>query len=208
MCTTFHIIPRRENPQRYDRNKKINSLIQKSFEDSISEFLEAPYPVYGGVIADDVFREWNSSKNKDIPYSSSTLGQSGCAVFTFHQGLRYSTKSVPTISTLAHVLASEEYYEPGKGTWHNLFDHWGLRRASDIKEVFDYFMLTIKERPIVTVLVSNKDYPYSESGVGSHFINLVGLTCKGFLIDDPNQEDRLFLEFKKILPAIHIAWIW
>lgn len=202
----FGIPPRRETPERYDLNREINTLIQKGFKDSVSKFLANPYQVFDYAVNEDFEREWNSDDNKDVPYGSSTLGESGCAVYAFHQGLRYRNGSVPRISNLACILAEEGYYEPGKGTWHNLFDHWGLRRASDIKEVFDAF--DVKEFPLVTVLVSNKLYPPSKSSSGSHFVNLVGLVHGGFLIEDPSRKNRLHLDFNKILPAIQIAWIW
>lgn len=206
MSTYFNISLRREEPDRYDQNREINTLIQKNFKDSVSKFLENPYPVYDYSGEDDFNREWNSPKNKDIPYSSSTLGESGCAVYVFHQGLRYRKGSIPSIEQLAQILAENGYYEPGKGTWHCLFDHWGLRRASNIKEIFD--TLDIKELPLITILVSNQLYPVSKSGSGSHFVNIVGVTQNGFLIDDPNKENRLFLEFERVLPSVQVAWLW
>lgn len=204
--TYFSIPPRRETPERYDLNREINNLIQKGFKDSISNFLSNPYPVYDYAVKEDFDREWNSDKNINVPYGSSTLGESGCAVYAFHQGLRYRNGSVPLISDLARTLAEEGYYEPGKGTWHNLFDHWNLRRASDIKEVFD--ALDVKEFPLITVLVANKLYPASKSNSGSHFVNIVGLVHEGFLIEDPSRKNRLHMRFEKILPAVQIAWIW
>lgn len=206
--TIFTLTPRQESPTRYDRNKEINRLIQDAFQNSIKEFLETPYPVPEYSSTEDAERQWNDSKNRDISYTiHTTLGQSGCAIYAFHQGLRLERgyKSL-TLPELADEVGCNNYYEPGKGTYHNLFDHFGLKRASDIHEVFDAFGILHKR--VVTVLVANKLYPGTESTSGNHFINVVGTTSSGLLIDDPNRERRIFLKFEKILPAMLVAWIW
>lgn len=204
----FKLTQRFENPTRYNSNKVINNLIQNAFKESIRKFLDAPYPVSEYSSEADLERQWNCPKNQAIAYTiHSTLGQSGCAVYTFHQGLRLERNCKDlTLPELTDEIAYNIYYEPGKGTYHNLFDHYGLKRASDIQEVFDAF--GINHKGVVTVLVSNKFYPKSQSKAGNHFVNIVGTTSHGLLIEDPNFENRIFLKFEEVLPAMLVAWIW
>lgn len=208
----FLINDRKESHERYEANRSINELIEKSFKASVQDFLQTPsnYTVRYSTTHYDRLREWNSPGNSIIPYASTHLGTSGCAIFVFHQGLRLQRVQlgfdpVP-LAFLTDTIGKKGYYEPGKGTWHNLFDHYGLKRASNIQEIFD--TLYIKEFPVVTLLVRNELYPEIDSTTGAHFINAVGIAENGLYIDDPNKSDRIFLEFEKILNSIQVAWLW
>ena len=208
MAYSFNTSPRKETPTRYDNNKEINLLIEKMFKASVKDFLEnTPENIPSMIPEKDDGRIFNSPEIDSIKYGESTLGNSGCAVFTFHQGLRLSRGLKKFhIDLLAVILASKNYYEVGKGTYHNLFDHYGLRRASDIQEIFD--TLQYKNNPVVTLLVRNAEYMANDLTSGRHFINVVGNTDYGFYVDDPQSPRRILLDFGEVVPAIDIAWIW
>lgn len=208
---TFTIPRRQESPKVWDENVLLNLMIERMLQTSIKDFLRNPEPVPTSIPAEDNVRVWNSPENEKIPYSTSTLGESGCAVYAFHQGLRLRERDCNiSIESLAAELGAKGYYEPGQGTYHNCFDHFGLRRASHVEEIFA--TLDAKESPMITLLVRNAKYPGTDAYSGSHFVNIIGSGREGeedvFFIDDPSYEQILTLSVKTILPAVNIAWIW
>lgn len=178
----FYLPERKETPKRYDNNRDINDLTAIFFEESLIDFNEKdfqeniPQVTHAGL-----YGAWDE-RFKDIPYGVKTLGEAGCAVFCFWQGL--CTRAIYVgmdIEPFAKYLDDKHYYEPGKGTWHLLFDHYNLRRATNFQEIFD----ALKMGKIVTILVRNKDYPLSKSKEGSHFVNIIGKSEGSFIIYDP-----------------------
>lgn len=216
------ISKRIELPQRYDRNQKINLAIKQAFADSVAEFV-APMdtyvlPAYIPPISkyDDEYHEYEKGTTTtcgELPYNSTTIKDGGCAVCCFKQGL--AVQGYPTdLKDLADILGKKGYYEPGKGTWHQLFDHWGLRRATHYAEVFE----ALDRGTIVTALVRNIDYPGNNLETGKNFINIVGAGTdyieqldkekeNTFYVDDP-AIGRIEFFAKDILKAIEFAWIW
>ncbi len=207
--SNFNISKRDENPTRYDNNAIINLVIERMFKTSVKNVLKNPNSIYlpNKIAKPDKDRIWNSPEYGEIPYSSSNLCISGCAVYVFHQGLRLQRGlSDISIKELAEKIGSKGYYEPGKGTYHNLFDHFGLRRASSVEEIIEN--IASKENPVITVLVRNDDCHWNNSKSGKHFINIMGSSGNDFFIDDPNEGQRLVIAATDLLPAIDIAWIW
>lgn len=201
---TFSLPERRETSKRWDFNQIINSSIEAAFRASIHEFDEAKF-------ADSENFELSSPPiltaelYKDVPYGGKTLGEAGCAVFALEQGLHYRFgEPVMQIEELAKYVADLDYYEYGKGTYHNLFDHYGLRRATHVDDVI-YALYMDK---MVTVLVRNCDYSPLEKNEGSHFINLVGKSGKNFSVADSQLDTQINVPAIEIFKATRVAWIW
>lgn len=217
---TFYLPERKETPKRYDNNRDVNNLIAKVFKESIIDFDENNYwediPI---VIKCNILL---ANDYKDVPYGGKTLGEAGCAVFCFEQGLCYRKifkvlfkkimfcfkqglcyRGGRHIKLLSKYIADLGYYEFGKGTWHNLFDHFELRRATHFQEIFD----ALKMGKLITILAENKEYSPIKAVEGSHFVNIVGKLGEYFVIDDP-QMGRINVPMREIFNATRVAWIW
>lgn len=202
----FYLPERFEKPigncNRYDNNGKVNSEIAKAFKESIAVFDEECYKETIPIVV----REEISLAIyfKDVPYGGKTLGESGCAVLCFRQGLiSRNVRTWMDMSTFAKYIADKGYYEMNVGTYHNLFDHYGLRRATHFQEIFD----ALKMGKLVTILVENKKYFWDEANKDSHFVNIVGKEGKKFVIDD-SQMGRVYSPMRHIFDATRVAWIW
>lgn len=198
----IELIERKETPARWEANKNINAMIMESLRESIKN---QDYSIPVVTKKRHFFPMITiSEETKDIPYGSSTLGASGCAVFCFEQGLRVKEIAEIDISELAAEIARKGYYEPGKGTYHNLFDHMGLRRARHVQEIFDTILTESDNFPLITLLVRNKEY---NGRNGKHFINISDYIDGKFLVHD-SSIGRKFVSADEILNAIEVAWIW
>lgn len=195
----FALPPREESPDRYDTNREINERIAAAFKKSVENF-ELPCKAKKEIIQTPI-RTIKAYGNVPYGMSGKNLKQAGCAVFTFHQGLRSRGIEVD-LKTLAYEIDKKGYYHYDKGTYHSLFDHYGLRRASNVKEVFDNLQMS----KIVTVLVKNSVY-YGNSNTESHFVNLVGTEGNQFIVDDSNF-GRKASKIETILEATRVAWLW
>jgi len=215
MSRSRFILPeRRETPERYDANRAINQAISDSFHASIVNRAEVArhavpevfYEPSHMVLVSDYLPE-SGILAEDFPYGVSKLGESGCAVFCLHDALtyaRHSDYSELSLEAVAMEVASKGYYEPGKGTYHNLFDHVGTRRATDIQEIFD--ALCTRTRACVTMLVLNKEYNGRPNG--RHFINAVYFDGKHFIVNDSSYGRGMEMDIDTILKSVDIAWIW
>lgn len=215
-------IPRRlETPERYDNNRDINIAIAKAFKDSVSQ-----YSTPGETITELFVNPCSTVPSmarfsdeyqfyKDIPghvggldYANTSIAYGGCAIPCLHQGLM--TRGIfKDIRDLASMLGALGYYETNKGTYHNLFDHWGLRRATHYQEIFDNLTMG----SIVTLLINNGGYSGNSLETGRAFINIVGLDADlddapYFYVDDPALDERRGFEAIGILEATEVAWIW
>lgn len=121
-------------------------------------------------------------------YGSSTLAEAGCAIFCIEHG----SKKHYSIETLAEVAAEKGYYEPGKGTWHHLFDRLGAVRLSYVQDIFSY----LETGKIVTVLYEH------------HFLNLVGVQGTNFLVEDSMYTDQRAIPITEIFKGMRVAWAW
>lgn len=195
----FKLPPREESSERYDTNRKINELIAEAFKKSVENF-ELPCKARNVIIQTPI-RTVKAYGNVPYGLSGKTLKEAGCAVFTFEQGLRSRNIQIE-LKTLAYEIQAKGYYLYGKGTYHMLFDHYGLRRASNVTELFD----NLQMGKIVTVLVKNSVY-YGDSSTESHFVNLVGIDGNRFIVDDSNV-GRKASKIETILEATRIAWLW
>lgn len=204
----FNLPSRLESHEQYEANRAINTLISQSFVSSVSKYVSnetttEPYTTAICTIETPFFV--NSIKAipaGDLEYSSTTLRDSGCAVFCFNQGLT-TRRIYADLEDLAEEIAKKGYYEPDKGTWHCLFDHFGLRRASHYVEIIDALM----RGTISTCLVSNALYHNDPNRCGKHFVNIVGVDKSKALIDDSNC-GRIIMDLELFLKAVQIAWIW
>ncbi len=121
-------------------------------------------------------------------YGSSTLAESGCAIFCIEHG----SKKHYSISSLTEKAAEMGYYEPGKGTWHHLFDRLGAIRLSYVQDIFSY----LETGKIVTVLYEH------------HFLNLVGVRGTNFLVEDPMYADQRAIPITEVFEGMRVAWAW
>ena len=121
-------------------------------------------------------------------YGSSTLAKSGCAIFCIEHG----SKNHYAISDLAEKAAENGYYEPGKGTWHHLFDRLGAVRLENVQDIFE----NLEKAYIVTVLYEH------------HFINLVGVRETNFLVEDPMFADQRAIPITEVFEGMRVAWAW
>lgn len=200
----FALPYRRETSKRWDINQIINSSIEAAFRASVHEFDEAKFAGSENFEL-NVPTILTAEQYKDVPYGGKTLGEAGCAVFVFEQGLHYRFgEPVMQIEKLAKYIANLGYYEYGKGTYHNLFDHYGLRRATHVDDVIDSLYMD----KMVTVFVRNCDYYPLEKNEGSHFINLVGKSMKHFIVADSEFPSTQVVPAIEIFKATRVAWIW
>lgn len=203
----FYLPERKETEVRYDNNGYVNMLISAMFKKSIADFDEKDYrEVVPQLTNGCMYAAWDE-RFKDIPYGAKTLGEAGCAVFCFCQGLH--TRSIYTgmdMEAFAKYIADKGYYEFGRGTYHNLFDHYGLRRATHFREIFD----ALRMGKIVTLLVENKDYLLSNSEGGSHYVNIIGNSGVGFIIYDSKTQEIIncSVPMRKVFDATRVAWLW
>lgn len=155
--------------------------------------------------AKDPDRIFRNSKVSKIPYGpTTTLGKAGCAVFVIHQGLRLNRNTEINIADLAAQIAELGYYCARKGTYHVLFDNLRCKRARSVQQMIDY--LSTPEKPVATLLVKNPIYFGRDTG--RHFINAVGITNFGFIIDDSECASRQTISYEKIVAACEGAWLW
>lgn len=193
-----------EQKERYDVNCELNARIAQAFKESVNNFIQSDAVDFSMEVVPPKEKILLQEEYKDVPYAEKTLGESGCAVFCFEQGLRCRGHKIQLVP-LTNEIADKGYYSFGNGTYHCLFDHYGLRRASDVEEVFA--ALTMGK--ILTALVRNSDYHEDESAVGSHFVNIVGIKDYDFIIDDSSSNTgRQKVGITKMLKAIRIAWVW
>ena len=192
----FWIPQREESKERYENNVAINELIAVAFEESIERF--KPREEIKDIVVTYRVIPW--AKNYEmIGGGKSRLDKYGSAVFCLWQGL-YTRNVEVLIGELVSELTRKKY---DSKTWHVIFDHMGLRRATSIDEIFD----TLKCRRLVTLLVKNSIYPNSKTGKGSNFVNLVGVKNSKFLVDD-SKAGRVAVDIKTMLQATEVAWIW
>lgn len=192
----FWISKREESKERYENNAAINELIAVALEESIERF-KSREEIKDIVVT---YRVIPWAKNYEmIGGGKSRLDKYGSAVFCLWQGL-YTRNVEVLIGELVSELTRKKY---DSKTWHVIFDHMGLRRATSIDEIFD----TLKCRRLVTLLVKNSIYPNSKTGKGNHFVNLVGVKNSKFLVDD-SKAGRVAVDIKTMLQATEVAWIW
>lgn len=192
----FWIPKREESKERYENNAAINELIAVALEESIERF--KPREEIKDIVVTYRVIPW--AKNYEmIGGGKSRLDKYGSAVFCLWQGL-YTRNVEVLIGELVSELTRKKY---DSKTWHVIFDHMGLRRATSIDEIFD----TLKCRRLVTLLVKNSIYPNSKTGKGNHFVNLVGVKNSKFLVDD-SKAGRVAVDIKTMLQATEVAWIW
>lgn len=204
--TKFYLSDRFEEPSehcnRYDNNNKVNDEIARAFKESVADFDENEYKEnIPNVTKEDMLV---ASDFKGVPYGSSTLEKSGCAVFCFWQGLCSRDVFISMdMETFAKYIYDKGYYKFGTGTYHNLFDHYGLRRATHFQEIFD----ALQMKKIVTILVENKKYTSNKFSEDSHFVNIIGKMKQFFVIYD-SQIGITYVPMKKTFDATRVVWIW
>ena len=204
MANIFYLPERKETPKRYDNNKYVNMLISAMFKDSIADFDENEHPEKMLINVEDILL---ACQFENVPYGCKTLGQAGCAVFCFEQGLCYRNggRDNPLyIEYLSKYIGDKGYYAKDNGTYHGLFDHYGLRRATHFQDIFD----ALKMGKLVTILVENKKYFEDETSKDSHFVNIVGTDEKKFVIDDSSLIGKVYSPMRHIFDATRVAWIW
>lgn len=204
----LNLASRMESHERYEANRAINTLIGQSFTASVERFtinkitVKPLIRVISTINTPFFVNTTTSIPSGDLEYASTTLKDGGCAVFCFHQGL-VTQHIFADLDDVANEIAEKGYYEPDKGTWHCLFDHFGCRRASDYVEIIDALL----RGSISTCLVINALYHNDSNRCGKHFVNVVGINESTAIIDDPNC-GRIPMDFETFLKTIEIAWIW
>lgn len=191
---------RQETPEQWDNNKVVNQEIQHAWNAS-KENLDSTFD--SDILAVTEQKICKASDYSSIPYGKngeSTLEKSGCAAFCFHQGIR-TRGELNDIISIAKLISEKGYYYPGRGTYHNLFDHYGIRRATHVNEI----MSALSCGHIVTLLVDNK--LYGSALAESHFINIVGKERENFIVDD-SRVGRTKVELSTVIAASRVAWIW
>lgn len=204
----LNLAPRMESHERYETNKAINALIKESFVTSLKRFTPSDITVsplkrkISTIHTPFFVNPHTSIPSGDLEYASTTLKDGGCAVFCFHQGL--STQLIyADLEDVTNEIAEKGYYEPDTGTWHCLFDHFGLKRASDYLEI----TAALLRASISTCLVNNAIYHNDSNRPGKHFVNVVGIDKSTVYIDDPNC-GRFPMDFEDFLKSVEVAWIW
>ena len=198
MNLEFCIPQREESNERFENNAAINEIIAVAFQESIEKFMLESDIKIKDIVATYRVIPW--ARNYEmIGGGKSRLDKYGSAVFCLWQGL-YTRNVEVLIGELVSELTRKKY---DSKTWHVIFDHMGLRRATSIDEIFD----TLKCRRLVTLLVKNSIYPNSKMGKGNNFVSLVGIKNSKFLVDD-SKAGRVAVDIKTMLQATEVAWIW
>lgn len=213
----FILIPCQEQEDIYLAHKQLNEQIAECFKASKSDTFTV---AHDNIPSDDLERVFKTRENCDIPYgTTTTLGQSGCAIYCLHQALRLKKGLQISIADLADIVASQGYYFPGRGTYHCLYDHCledhclgdssndssdKSHRACSIQQLYDY--LSYESLPLATTLVDNSIYWGRNSG--SHFVNVGGIDHVGVYIYDSEENHRIFMEHEKFIAACKVAWLW
>lgn len=203
----FNLAPRCESSQRWEENEMINAAIAIALKHSV--------------------RRWTSDKHEpltthaksfptmleldDTPFGSSTIREGGHAVCCFAQGMAFKTKESffeDSLAPIASEVVSSGYYEDGKGIYHNLFDHVGCRRATDIVEIINAIYYN---KSMATLLVDNSLYHGNPERTGRTYINAKALgrflNEQTIIIDDPFQ-GQIEKVFAHVAKSIIIGWIW
>lgn len=203
---TVTLAPRKESPERWDTNRDINEMIAQAFKKSVKSF-NGSSSVVSGIISGPKVREILTISSPyldtvcgEILYGGKKMSETGCAIFCLHQGLEKRLKDEIDIAELAQEVEAKGYYEPGKGTYHNLLDHIGLRRATDCAEV-------LMTSSMCTMLVKNDKYHGDPNRKGNHYVNVVGFNGDMAIIDDPVVGRKSIL-VKDLFAATIIAWMW
>lgn len=203
MITKIELVPRKELHSDYEEHRAINLKIFSDFKASLQEFDPEVKLSIMTLMNEEIL---HASDYSDVPYGSTTLEKSGCAVFCLEQGLRMKGFNV-NIADLAEEVYKKGYYESGKGTYHNLFDEYKngfCTRCSSYKEVFR----SLEEKHILTILVENKKYYNNGSKTGRHFVNVVGKMKDYLIIDDSNTYNHTIKLSKDVFDATEVAWRW
>lgn len=207
---TLDFAPQQEDQKRYDLNAIINEMIHFAFQKSLRSFnpiLELTVAPLSKIIStvDSPFHinPTTTIPCGDLDYGTTTLRESGCAVFCFHQGLSVQGIYCDLDDLSDEITKKGYYYEPKNSTWHSLFDHYGLRRATHYMEIVD----SLRHSSICTCLVKNSVYHNDPERNGNHFVNVVGLDKTKVCIDD-SHIGRSFFDFEEFLNSVLVAWIW
>lgn len=201
---------RLESHNRYVNNQRVNALISECFAASMEDFIDQVDTIInpGGICEitthDSLYfiSPDHAIRAGELPYATTTIEKEGCAIPCFQQGLTVQG-IYEDIGTLATLIGDLGYYENDKGTWHQLFDHFGLRRATHWQEIYE----ALKRGSIVTCLVENSYYPANVITEGRNWINIVGANNTTFYIDDA-AIGRTCIDAYGILKSIVFAWIW
>lgn len=201
----LELLPREESRVRYDINKEIYSKIEEAYKNSVKNLAPkdiAKVPKY--VNPENLeFSITLSSTVAQIPYSTSNLSKSGCAILCFEEGLKFKRHMQYCIDYISRVASANEYYEEGKGTHHNFFDHYGLRRCTSIYDVID----SMSHDSLFTVLVVNSLYHKDPKREGNHFVNLLAIIEGKAIIDDPSV-GRVEMDFIDFAKSSIKVWQW
>ena len=201
----LELLPREESHVRYDINKEIYSRIEEAYKNSLKNLTPEDLAKVSKYVKPENL-EFNiilSSTVAQISYSTSNLSKSGCALLCFEEGLKYKRRTPYCIDYISRVASANEYYEEGKGTYHNLFDHYGLRRCTSIYDVID----SINHDSLFTVLVVNSLYHKDPKREGHHFVNLLTIIDGKAIIDDPSV-GRLEMDFIDFAKSSTKVWQW
>lgn len=197
----FTFAPRKEKKVRYDTNKQVYDLIADLYADSIIDF--NPDVLKGLDFENTNCEILTVHTTGHIAYANSNLLKSGCAVLCFEEGITSKRNSPMSIDTLSEIIAEKGYYEPGRGTYHNLFDHHGLRRCTSVYDVIE----SVNNNSLFTALVANDLYHRDSERTGKHFVNLVGIRNGNAIIDDPTV-GRIEKYFADFAMASIVIWQW
>lgn len=198
---TVTLAPRKESPERWDTNRDINEMIAQAFKKSVKSF-NGSSVVSGPEVREilTISSPYSDTVCGELQYGGKKMEETGCAIFCFHQGLETRLKEDIDIVQLAQEVEAKGYYEPGKGTYHNLFDHYGLRRATNYEEV-------LMTSSICTMLVRNDKYHGDPARKGNHYVNVVGFNGDMAFVDDPAVGRQATL-VKDLFEAAIITWMW
>lgn len=151
--------------------------------------------------------DFEPKTSRDMGKDITTLREHDYAVICFHQGLMFRGKNID-IETLTEAISIGGYYWPQKGTSPNLFDHYGLRRATSWLDIRD----ALENGHLVTCLTEK----LIESNDGPKYVNLVGGEKNNdmsiILVEIPMESEHLlpYLKYpmENMIQSIEIAWIW
>ena len=160
------------------------------------------------------------SAYSDMPYGrKGTVGEGGCGPLAVEYALRLMGLDVTFLDVLeqcdykgyrAYEFNSRNQIIGACGTEYALFNNLAI-------EVFSYseMLRALENGKPVTLLVSNAIYYNDSSRKGNHFVTMIGvgigeeaLIMDGNRIVNSNEEAKVAIPLKELLPGIKAAWFW
>lgn len=195
MLSIINVSPVKQSSLRAERNEMINASIATSFEQSKRHF--GGFKLFESEIGSVVPKTLPTG---ELPKQFLKEGVSGHAVSCFVQGISQRFQKNFTKAECLEICNKVSCYFEKESSVPLLFDHYGLRRATDIMEIVE----AIQRGSIATCIMSEN---FGHRYVNAIYLQILEVKTQGIVLVDPYQ-GGLSLTFSDFLKAVEGAWIW